>query len=183
MKSALNFIGLDVTKFNVHSFRIGAETSAFLGGKSESEIKKIGSMVYIRFSAIHSDSFLELISDIWIIGSSIIKWTSEHTKNRATGRDLGLDKQGYNVTWVGHQGMLWYMVDNVISIMLSWRRPPAIILIHCGGNDLCKSTNGKWLFSIKSSLADIQRRLPDATIIWSYILPWRNWLGAIHNEW
>jgi hypothetical protein len=66
---------------------------------------------------------------IWIIGSSNIKWASEHTKNRATGRDLGLDKQGYNVIWVGHQGMLWYMVDNVINIMLSWRRPPAIILI------------------------------------------------------
>jgi len=139
-------------------------------------------MVYILFSAIHSDSFLELISDIWIIGSSIIKWTSEHTKNRATGRDLGLDKQGYNVIWVGHQGMLWYMVDTVISIMLSWRRPPAIILIHCGGNDLCKLKNGKLLFSIKSSLADIQRRLPDTTIIWSYILPRRNWLSAIHNE-
>jgi hypothetical protein len=113
-------------------------------------------MVYILFSAIHSDSFLELILDIWIIGSSNIKWASEHTKNRATGRDLGLDKQGYNVIWVGHQGMLWYMVDNVISIMLSWRRPPAIVLIHC---DLCKSKNGKLLFSIKSSLADIQRRL------------------------
>lgn len=74
------------------------------------------------------------------------------------------------------------MVDTLISIMLSWRRPPAIILIHCGGNDLCKSKNGKLLFSIKSSLADIQRRLPDTTILWSYILPRRNWLGAIHNE-
>ena len=78
--------------------------------------------------------------------------------------------------------MLWYMVDNVINIMLSWRRPPAIILIQCGGNDLCKTKNGKLLFSIKSSLAAIQRRLPDTTIIWSYILPRRNWLGAIHNE-
>ena len=74
------------------------------------------------------------------------------------------------------------MVDNVISIMLSCRIPPAIILIHCGGNDLCKSKNGKLFFSIKSSLADIQRRLPDTTILWSYILPRRNWLGAIHNE-
>ena len=79
--------------------------------------------------------------------------------------------------------MLWYMVDNVINIMLSWRRPPAIILIQCGRNDLCKTKNGKLLFSIKSSLAAIQRRLPDTTIIWSYILPRRNWLGAIHNEW
>jgi hypothetical protein len=105
-------------------------------------------------SFLSTFGFLSWINlSICIIGSSIIKWASKHTQNRATGRDLGLDKQGYNVIWVGHQGMLWYMVDNVINIMLSWRRPPAIFLIHCGGNDLCKSKNGKLLFSITGPIA------------------------------
>ena len=33
---------MNVKEFNTHSFRIGAATSAFVNGKSEEEIKKLG---------------------------------------------------------------------------------------------------------------------------------------------
>jgi hypothetical protein len=61
--------------------------------------------------------FLDRLTDSLCIAPN--QFPSEHTKNRATGRDLGLDKQGYNVIWVGHKGMLWYMVDNHILIFSS----------------------------------------------------------------
>ena len=42
LRSALKFINFDVNNFNTHSFKIGAATSAFLSGKSEDDIKRLG---------------------------------------------------------------------------------------------------------------------------------------------
>ncbi|CAG2230925.1 unnamed protein product [Mytilus edulis] len=88
-------------------------------------------------------------NDIWIIGSSLVKKASEHTQTRATGIDLGLEKLGYSIVWIGHSGMLWDMVPSIITALLNWRSQPSIILIHCGGNDLCNIQNGKLLYNIR----------------------------------
>jgi hypothetical protein len=53
-------------------------------------------------------------------------------KNRATGRDLGLDKQGYNVIWVGHQEMLWYMGYMVNGDPFKWQnKGPGVFCLSC----------------------------------------------------
>ncbi|VDI02042.1 Hypothetical predicted protein [Mytilus galloprovincialis] len=121
-------------------------------------------------------------NDIWIIGSSLVKKASEHTQTRATGIDLGLEKLGYSIVWIGHSGMLWDMVPSIITALLNWRPPPSIILIHCGGNDLCNIQNGKLLYNIKDTLRQLMSSLPNTTVIWSYILPRRIWRNAMNKK-
>ena len=121
-------------------------------------------------------------NDIWIIGSSLVKKASEHTQTRATGIDLGLEKLGYSIVWIGHSGMLWDMVPSIITALLNWRPQPSIILIHCGGNDLCNIQNGKLLYNIKDTLRQLMSSLPNTTVIWSYILPRRIWMNAMNKK-
>ncbi|CAG2227242.1 unnamed protein product [Mytilus edulis] len=121
-------------------------------------------------------------NDIWIIGSSLVKKASEHTQTRATGIDLGLEKLGYSIVWIGHSGMLWHMVPSIITALLNWRSQPSIILIHCGGNDLCNIQNGKLLYNIKDTLRQLMSSLPNTTVIWSYILPRRIWMNAMNKK-
>lgn len=74
--------------------------------------------------------------------------------------------------------MIWSMVDGTINSMLRWRGPPAVILIHCGGNDICSIKNGQLLYDIKTTFYNLNKFLPNTLLIWSYILPRRSWYGA-----
>ena len=68
--------------------------------------------------------------------------------------------------WIGHPGMLWHMVPSIITALLKWRSQPSIILIPCGGTDLCNIKKSKLLYNIKDTLCHLMSSLP--TVIWSY---------------
>ncbi|XP_071173895.1 uncharacterized protein [Mytilus edulis] len=120
--------------------------------------------------------------DIWIIGSSIIKRASDHTENRPTGTNLGFDKKGYNIIWLGLSGMKWFNVDRTIDATFSWRGVPSILIIHCGGNDLVNCCNGELLFHMRSTFHYLKCTMPNTLIIWSFILPRLSWRGALNND-
>ena len=42
LNKGLKFLSLNTSRFNTHSFRIGAATSAFMSGKTENQIKTMG---------------------------------------------------------------------------------------------------------------------------------------------
>jgi hypothetical protein len=82
------------------------------------------------------------------LGSSLIKRASEHVSSRPTGSQLGLEKSGHTVFWIGYGGMVWSMVETILWSMLTWRGPPKILIILYGGNDIPTKQNGDLIFEI-----------------------------------
>mgnify|MGYP002634365876 CR=1 FL=1 len=122
------------------------------------------------------------LGDTSIVRRFIIKRASDHTKNRPTGTNLGFDKKGYNIIWLGLSGMKWFNVDRTIDATFSWRGVPSILIIHCGGNDLVNCCNGELLFHMRSTFHFFKCTMPNTLIIWSFILPRLSWRGALNND-
>ena len=108
---------------------------------------------------------------IWILGSSIVKRASDHVRGRPIGANLGLERHGCSVTWIGHPGLVMDQAVNIVHAMLGWSRPPAYLVIHCGGNDIGTLNCYDLRHYIKDILSYIMHLLPDTIIVWSSILP------------
>jgi len=108
---------------------------------------------------------------VWIVGSSIIKWVFEHAWSRPVGTNLGLQRYGYSVLWVGHPGLKVAQVLNLVHALLNWRRPPAFLVIYAGGNDIGNMRCGLLRYNIKLIVKQLMQLLPNTTIVWSSILP------------
>ena len=120
--------------------------------------------------------------DIWILGSSLIKRASEHVVSRPSGSQLGLEKSGHTVFWIGYGGMVWRMVETILRSMLTWRSPPEMLIIHCGENDIPTKQNGDLIFEIRQGLSINMFLMPYSTIIWSSILHRKEWRYANTND-
>jgi hypothetical protein len=108
---------------------------------------------------------------VWIVGSFIIKWAFEHTGSRPVGTNLDLQCYGYSVLWVGHPGLKVVQVINLVHALLNWRRPPALLVIHAGGNYIGNMRCGLLRYNIKLIVKQLMQLLPNTTIVWSSILP------------
>jgi hypothetical protein len=53
---------------------------------------------------------------VWIVESSLIQSAFEHTNNRQAGANLGLEKYGVQLVWVGMRGMKWENVTDLRSV-------------------------------------------------------------------
>lgn len=114
---------------------------------------------------------------VWIVGSSLIQNAFEHTSNRPTGANLGLEKYGVQLVWVGMRGMKWENLMSLISGLLNCYGLPHAIMIHCGGNDIgnSKTPCGLLIHQMKVAFAHILFELPGTAIIWSNIMPRLKW--------
>ena len=106
---------------------------------------------------------------VWIVGSSLIQNAFEHTSNRPTGANLGLEKYGVQLVWVGMRGMKWENLMSLISGLLNCYGLPHAIMIHCGGNDIgnSKTACGLLIHQMKVAFAHILFELPGTAIILS----------------
>lgn len=83
--------------------------------------------------------------------------------------------------------MVWEYLYTTVSSMLIANKPPTILIIHCGGNNIGDPQNtlkGIQKF-MKLTLSQIADLLPNTLIVWSHILPRSNWrqsLSTIEGE-
>ena len=112
----------------------------------------------------------------WIIGSSIVKWA----RNQAMAQNHYLSDR--TVLWYGKGGMLWDQVAPVVRNMLSRHAAPRTLIIHAGGNNLGRDTGLTILDNIIHDLQIIQSILPRTRILFSGILPRREYRGAVSNK-
>ena len=66
----------------------------------------------------------------------MVQQASAHTQQRPTGANLGMEKFGYSITWIGMGGMKWKHLININLCMVNLSGIPDIILIQCGANDV-----------------------------------------------
>ena len=73
--------------------------------------------------------------------------------------------------------MKWNELHGQVQLTMLFNSPPAMIIIHLGGNDLVTIKQGKLIKSIKRDLNYISSVFPSALIVWSDILPRLSWRG------
>ncbi|KAJ8381392.1 hypothetical protein SKAU_G00021700 [Synaphobranchus kaupii] len=88
------------------------------------------------------------------------------------GTSLGLDAR---VHWFGWGGLRWERLCPFIHQSLRGRAAPDVLLIHCGGNDLGRTTSLDLITAMKQDLQDLHCQFPDTEIILSGITQRRRW--------
>ncbi|KAJ8346509.1 hypothetical protein SKAU_G00279100 [Synaphobranchus kaupii] len=92
------------------------------------------------------------------------------------GTSLGLDAR---VHWFGWGGLRWGRLRPFIHQSLRRRAAPDVLLIHCGGNDLGRTTSLDLITGMKQDLQDLHRQFPGTKIILSGITQ-RRWWRAVN---
>ncbi|XP_075472516.1 acyl-coenzyme A thioesterase 11 isoform X3 [Ascaphus truei] len=117
-------------------------------------------------------------TDAWIIGDSHVHWAEKRAIKYPYGRNLGLGMKQAKIFWWGRRGLLWGELLSRVLALAKVRRPPLILFIHAGGNDLAVVHSIKLINAIKKDLAHILALWPGIQIIWSDIICRKVWKGA-----
>lgn len=110
-----------------------------------------------------------------MVGSSIVKRAFVAARNRPGGVCLGLQRLSINIWWQGKGGMVWSELYKKIKALLKVNDSPHYLILHCGGNDIGNISLRILIQIFKRTLEKIQLLLPNTKIIWSQLLPRRNW--------
>ncbi|XP_077314597.1 uncharacterized protein LOC143996435 isoform X2 [Lithobates pipiens] len=112
---------------------------------------------------------------VWILGHSYVYWGARRAEVRRDGRLLGLSREEGTVRWLGIPGMLWSRVLPEIHRYARLDRPPNVVLLHVGGNDLGLRCARELIRDIKFDLLRLQASFPDTIFIWSDIVARTAW--------
>ena len=93
----------------------------------------------------------------------------EQTKNRPTGRTMGLERYGLNVLWDGMTGMRWLSIVSVVLCMMKCFGLPKAIVIPCCENAICCVSTGCLNFHLQLALFMINKMFPCSNIIFPQI--------------
>lgn len=80
---------------------------------------------------------------------------------------------------MGTSGMHWNQLLSTLQLKMMFNPPPALILIHLGGNDLVNIKQAKFMKLIRRDLSYVASVFPHAYIVWSDILPRKHWRGMV----
>lgn len=96
------------------------------------------------------------------------------------GPDLGFDIG--TVRWCGYGGMRWGDFHRRVTTLLDSRGPPVIMVVHLGGNDLAQLRLGQLNLIIQVAFQWLKEQCPNTTLVFSGILPRREYRGALSNK-
>lgn len=117
-----------------------------------------------------------VISDIWIIGASIVHWAHEGAK-RLNRANLHLDHLNVNVKWNGTSGMRWHQLPSTIQ-WIGLHPTPKIIIVHLGGNNVVPTLMQHMKRMMRRDFSRLFQLFPHTLIVWSEILPRLSWKYA-----
>ena len=112
---------------------------------------------------------------IWVIGSSLVANAAQHVVQRPSGKNLGFEKWGIQVIWVGMPGMSWYSMVSLVHAMVNAFGVPRALLLHVGANDIGAWSTKELIYHMKFALFIIKRMIPGCALIYSCMLPRTLW--------
>lgn len=138
------------------------------------------SFLFLFISIVLSNKFSTITvgnpdTNVWIVGSSIIKDAFVSAKSRPGGTCLGLSRLNVSIWWQGKRGRVTRQIKGKIRLMKKYEDPPQFIILHVAGNDLGCEKVGFLRNNLKNIIRWILIELPNTTIIWSQILPRLKW--------
>lgn len=115
---------------------------------------------------------------IWILGHSYVCWGARRAAVRPKGRQLEFSRQEACVQWLGFPGMLWSRVVSEVHLFARMDKPPNVLILHVGGNDLGVRSMLDITRDIKFDLLRLRMSYPDMIIVWSDMVARTSWRMA-----
>ncbi|KAM3929163.1 uncharacterized protein RB166_006951 [Leptodactylus fuscus] len=112
---------------------------------------------------------------VWVMGHSFVFWGAERAAVRPDGKQLGFARELATIRWLGLRGMLWGRVLGEFHRFARLDRPPDVLLLHVGGNDLGRRPFRELINDIKFDLLRLWAMFPGMVTIWSDIVPRKVW--------
>ena len=116
---------------------------------------------------------------IWCLGSSILKHAFTVAATRPGSITLGLDWA--DLWWQAYGGMSLLDIIPKLEVLKQVGDEPAIILLHCGGNDFGRIAIKRLRFLLDEILEYIRKNF-NAMIVWSEVLPRSCWRHSDDNN-
>lgn len=98
--------------------------------------------------------------------------------NAFTQRICRLPQDEFIVLWKGIRGFLWSNLYNLLARLMNVWPLPHVLIIHLGGNDLCKVRTLDLIFQIKSDVQRFQLVSLNSIVIFSEIIPRMCWFSS-----
>lgn len=113
------------------------------------------------------------------MGSSIIRDAFLEARHRPGGPNLCLPNT--SIWWQGRGGMKASQLRGQILTMLQYEDPPQYLLIHVGANDIGETRTDDLREYLKNVVTDMSDTLSNTQIIWSQMLPRKQWRYSLDN--
>lgn len=115
---------------------------------------------------------------MWIAGHSFVYWGARRAKVRPAGLQLGFPPEEVQVRWIGVRGALWRQLLPDLQFRARLDRPPDVLVIHSGGNDLGSRSTRDILRDVKLDCLRLLSSFPGVILVWSDIVARLTWRGA-----
>ena len=112
------------------------------------------------------------------MGHSYVCRGARRADARPEGRQLGISRREATVRWLGIPGMGWSRVLSEVQRYARLDRPPDVLLLHVGGNDLGIRPIGDLMTAVKADVLTLRASFPRMLIVWSDIVARTTWRMA-----
>ncbi|XP_073431917.1 uncharacterized protein [Dendrobates tinctorius] len=113
---------------------------------------------------------------VWVLGHSFIYWACKRAEIRPGGKNFYFPQ--LEVNWRGIRGLQWEQIFPELVKISKSAKGPLILLLHAGGNDLCKTTGAELFTTMKTDIKRAVCLIPDMVVVWSDIISRTVWHGA-----
>lgn len=119
---------------------------------------------------------------VWILGHSYVFLGAEQAALKPEGQQLGFPRGQVRIKWIGVPGMLWSRVLREVEHYCRLDRPPDVLLLHVGGNDLGIRASRELSRDIKFDFLRLRSMFPNTVIVWSEMMARTSWSMAMSVE-
>ncbi|XP_069800969.1 uncharacterized protein [Dendropsophus ebraccatus] len=114
----------------------------------------------------------------WILGHSYVRRGAARADVRPSGRQLGFQRSEVRIRWIGVGGLLWSGVLPEFHFHARLDRPPDILVLHVGGNDIGVRASRELIRDIKFDILRLWSMFPGVVIVWSEVVARFVWRQA-----
>ena len=111
----------------------------------------------------------------WLIGSSLVHWAQKRADAKEKAFPVLSNRSTY---WHGIRGMCWNQLLPEMKALLQKHRPPRVVVVHLGGNDLASTSLVVLIRQMKKDLSLLKQRLPHTQLVWSEVAARAKYRGA-----
>ncbi|XP_056396212.1 uncharacterized protein LOC130291486 [Hyla sarda] len=115
---------------------------------------------------------------VWILGDSFVTSAMKRLSLLPDGCQLGFSRSKVIIRWLGTDGITWDCVRPTAARQALLDRPPDILVVHAGADDLGIIPIRELIEIIKFDMLRLQALFSEAIIVWSDIVNRHKWPQA-----